>query len=162
MRTCLLSLAALIATTFAGAADLPPPPPTSALKATHVQYGRDLYAIATTEIAAREVQLAAAQDVRAEVLEWARGQAITQSVQFALAANGDLTLTWEHESQDSVVHYRIYRSGDGQSFAPIATTDERRYVDSGLLVGAPYWYFVTAYNSGGESDPSNTASAPAD
>jgi hypothetical protein len=35
-------------------------------------------------------------------------------------------------------------------------------VDSGLLVGAPYWYFVTAYNSGGESDPSNTASAPAD
>lgn len=161
MRLISLLYGSLAAAALA-AADLPPPPAASALKSAHVAYGQALYSQATAEIATRDAQLDQAADVRAEVLAWARGQAITQSMQFALSAAGDLTLTWAHDAQGEPVRYRIYRSGDGQAFAPIAEVAELSYVDRGLLVGATYWYFVTAYTPEAESGPSNTASAQAD
>lgn len=151
---------------FAGpavAADLPPPPPASAIKQVHVDYGRALHVQATAEIAARDAQIAAAHDVRAEVLDWARGQALTQSVQFTLSAAGDLTLSWQDRS-DNEAGFRIYRSADGgATFAPIAEVpaDLTTWTDRGLLVGATYAYFITAYAAEVESAPSNTAAAPA-
>jgi hypothetical protein len=56
--------------------------------------------------------------------------------------------------------YRVERSPDGSSFSQIAQlgSGAMSYVDSGLASGMAFYYRVYAYNSGGASGYSNSAS----
>ena len=56
---------------------------------------------------------------------------------------------------------RLYRSADGINFGRIAFLGPNvtSYLDAGRLPGRTYYYRVSAYNSGGSSTVSNTASA---
>jgi thermitase len=66
-------------------------------------------------------------------------------------------LTWNDVSNES--GYKIYRNNiQIDQVGPNVTT----YPDSGLSCGSTYSYYITAYNSYGESVPSNTVAATPD
>ncbi|PSP80162.1 hypothetical protein BRC81_02940 [Halobacteriales archaeon QS_1_68_20] len=74
-----------------------------------------------------------------------------------------INLSWTDNSNDED-EFRIYRKQGSSSsslsdYTQIATVaaDQTTYTDSGLADGTEYHYRVTAYNSWGESDPSNDA-----
>ncbi len=83
----------------------------------------------------------------------------------AVAGNNRVTLNWipaqgrgsselseKKESQREIDAYRIYRNG-----SPIATVDGVTYLDTGVVNGQTYQYYVTTVytNPAGESSPSN-------
>lgn len=71
-----------------------------------------------------------------------------------------IDLAWQDNSS-SEQGFKIERSTDGSDFAQIATaaTDATAYPDTGVSGGTTYFYRVRSYNSAGDSDYSNTASA---
>lgn len=71
-----------------------------------------------------------------------------------------IDLTWD-AAAGIVDGYRVERSGDaGATWSPIATgLTAASFSDTGLSAGVTYWYRVFAYNSAGDSLPSNIASA---
>jgi hypothetical protein len=73
-----------------------------------------------------------------------------------------IDLSWTDNS-DNETGFKIERSTDGTNFGQIATTGANvtTYSDTGLNESTKYYYRVRASNSGGDSAPSNTASAPA-
>lgn len=79
----------------------------------------------------------------------------------AKAASGtQINLTWTDNATNETGYY-VYRSTDGTNFGQLAVNlaaGATSYSDSGLSVGATYWYYVVAYNGAGPSGPSNTAS----
>lgn len=81
-----------------------------------------------------------------------------------LTANGITTsqirLSWADNSNNET-GFKIERSSDGVNFTQIATVGAgvTSYSNTGLSAGAGYWYRVRAYNGGGDSGYSNTASA---
>ena len=82
----------------------------------------------------------------------------------ASSGNGFVDLSWE-PPQDSgtppFTEYRIYRglSSGSEEFLVSVSSDTTSYHDTGVTNGNTYWYYVTAVNSSGESDPSNEVSA---
>ncbi len=81
------------------------------------------------------------------------------------SATSDSTiyLDWLDNS-DNESQFLVERSTDNINFTQIATTapDDNDYDDSGLSAATIYYYRVFAYNSGGTSAPTNTASAETD
>lgn len=77
----------------------------------------------------------------------------------AASPTSSLVLAWVDTSTDET-GYRVERSPDGSSFSQIAQlgAGAASYVDSGLASGATFYYRVSAYNGGGASGYSNTAS----
>lgn len=77
----------------------------------------------------------------------------------ARSASG-IALAWTDNSADET-GFQIERSADGVTFVQAATVgaNATSYVDSGLAASTTYAYRVRAYNSGGASAYSNTASA---
>nr|MBP7142656.1 tandem-95 repeat protein [Opitutaceae bacterium] len=78
----------------------------------------------------------------------------------AVAGGAQLTLTWQDNSSNEL-GFRIERSSAGGSFMMIGSTgpDITTYVDSGVADGTAYTYRVCAFNAGGSSAYSATASA---
>ena len=70
-----------------------------------------------------------------------------------------LTLTWS--PIDGAVAYNVYRStiGNRQSVPIAVGLDNTRFIDTKVVNGATYYYKVTAYNPGGESDRSSELAA---
>jgi subtilisin family serine protease len=56
--------------------------------------------------------------------------------------------------------YKVQRSPDGSTgWTQVGTTTQTTYSDTGLTQNTTYYYRVVAYNSGGDSSPSNVAFA---
>jgi predicted alpha-1,2-mannosidase len=78
------------------------------------------------------------------------------------ATPGDALVTLSWSASSGAVSYNIYRgtSPGGEDPTPIAAgVTDLAYTDTGLVNGTTYYYFVTAVNANGESDPSNEVSA---
>lgn len=74
----------------------------------------------------------------------------------ATAGNGYVNISWA--STSGATGYHVYRS-TGSGYSSIGSTSGTSYSDSGLSPGTTYYYFVVAYNSGGQSGYSSTVSA---
>ena len=74
-----------------------------------------------------------------------------------------IDLAWVDMSSDED-SFMVERSTYGSSFSYVGQTgaNATSYVDQSLNGATMYWYRVMANNSGGDSDPSNTASAETD
>jgi hypothetical protein len=74
----------------------------------------------------------------------------------AMAGDSEVSLAWD--ALDSVDYYNIYRNGDP---VPVATSVEAAYLDTDLVNGQLYTYYITAVflNTGEESGPSNQVTA---
>jgi prepilin-type N-terminal cleavage/methylation domain-containing protein len=71
---------------------------------------------------------------------------------------GYIKLTWDEPSDKGglpITEYRIYNANNNQL---IGTSSETTFTDANKTNGTTYSYYVTAYNSQGESDKSNIAS----
>lgn len=78
----------------------------------------------------------------------------------ATAGAGNVTLTWSAVS--GATGYRVYRgtTPGGQSATPIASDlTATTFTDTTARAGQAHYYIVKAFNAGGESAPSNEASA---
>jgi len=71
-----------------------------------------------------------------------------------------VTLTWSDNSSNET-GFKIERSNDGENFVVIGTTSANinTFIDTNIGVGT-YWYRVFAYNSSGNSAPTNTVAFP--
>ena len=78
----------------------------------------------------------------------------------SITAKKQIDLAWQDKSTNES-GFKIYRSDDGNSFSKIATlsANSTAFSNGGLADRKTYYYRVTAFNSVGESAPSNTASA---
>ena len=78
----------------------------------------------------------------------------------AVATLDTITLSWTDVTDET--GYRVERSLDGDSdWIEIATTGQgvTTYVNGTLSPGTTYYYRIVATNAGGDSTPSNVASA---
>ena len=74
--------------------------------------------------------------------------------------SNQVTLTWADNS-DNEDGFRIERSTDGVTFTRVAATgpDTTRFVATGLNSRTTYYFRVRAYNTGGDSAPTNSVAA---
>jgi hypothetical protein len=71
----------------------------------------------------------------------------------------EIELTWYHNPFTNPEGFYVYRKcGDG-GYELIAVTYSDPFTDTDVPKGVQCTYYVTAYNSAGESEPSNEASA---
>ena len=71
---------------------------------------------------------------------------------------GEIDLSWTASPTSGITGYRVYRGGGTTPLATV-TAPATAYADTGLAAGTTYTYTVTAFDQGGESAPSNEASA---
>lgn len=71
-----------------------------------------------------------------------------------------INLSWTDTSNNET-GFRVQRSLNASTWSPLATVaaNTTSYPDTSATPGTPYYYRVIAYNSVGDSTPSNTASA---
>lgn len=76
------------------------------------------------------------------------------------ASSSQIDLAWTDNSSNED-GFKIERSTDGTNFSQIATVGSNTvsYSSTGLSANTTYYYRVRAYNTGGDSNYSNTASA---
>ncbi|HRZ94621.1 MAG TPA: S8 family serine peptidase, partial [Candidatus Paceibacterota bacterium] len=74
--------------------------------------------------------------------------------------SASVSLAWTDNAQNES-GFHLERSGDGAPFSTIATlgANTTGWTDSGVAAGQTYYYRVCAFNSFGESDYSNVATA---
>jgi len=80
------------------------------------------------------------------------------------AHDGQITLNWlpsVSSGGSQVTSYEIFRFTSGTEASLIATVTGVSYVDSNVIPGTTYFYYVEAANSFGVSAPSNIASSTA-
>jgi hypothetical protein len=81
----------------------------------------------------------------------------------ATAGNSQVTLTWSPPTSNGgapITGYTIYKGTTSGQETPTATIGNAlTYTDTAVANDQPYYYYVTATNSAGESPPSNEASA---
>jgi hypothetical protein len=73
-------------------------------------------------------------------------------------STGEIDLAWTASGTAGITGYHVFRNGNSNPTATVnapATT----YADTGLTAGTTYRYTVTAFDSTGDSDPSNEATA---
>ncbi|MEL7534351.1 MAG: lamin tail domain-containing protein [Bacteroidota bacterium] len=75
-----------------------------------------------------------------------------------LATTIDLNLSWDDVADED--GFTLYRSTDNLNFSSIATlaADQTSYTDASVQLESPYYYYVVAFNAGGNSSNSNTVS----
>ena len=78
--------------------------------------------------------------------------------------NGYITLRWDPPADDggsAITNYRIYKStsSGGERYLTQVGASTTTYTDSSVSKGITYYYYVTAVNSVGESQPSNEVNA---
>ncbi|MFB0516618.1 MAG: leucine-rich repeat domain-containing protein, partial [Candidatus Neomarinimicrobiota bacterium] len=82
----------------------------------------------------------------------------------AAPGNGQVTLTWDANTEADLAKYRIYRDTTSQAStlidSVVGTPPDTSYTDIGLTNGQEYFYRITAVDSAGnESENSNEVSA---
>ncbi|MDX2247318.1 MAG: endonuclease [Bacteroidia bacterium] len=75
-----------------------------------------------------------------------------------LATTTDLNLSWDDVADEE--GYLVFRSEDNVSFAQITSlaANENTFTDNTVQLLIPYYYYVVAYNAGGNSGNSNVVS----
>ncbi|MBN1676537.1 MAG: lamin tail domain-containing protein [Kiritimatiellae bacterium] len=96
----------------------------------------------------------------ATTMDDAQPPAAPSNLQAAALSSTEIRLTWHDNSSDET-GFRIQRSSDGVTFAPIAepAANTTAYTDSGLAPGTTYTYKIKATGAAGGSDYSAVASA---
>lgn len=83
----------------------------------------------------------------------------------ATAGRKQISLQWKASidtGNDNLLGYEIWRSEDGTTFGQLATSAETTFVDTAVVKGVTYYYYVTAIDEeGNRSQASNTAQATA-
>ena len=83
----------------------------------------------------------------------------------ATAGRKQIALSWKRSidtGNDNLMGYEIWRSTDGTYFAHLSTLAESSFIDTGVVKGTVYYYFVVAFDEeGNRSTASNTAQATA-
>jgi lysophospholipase L1-like esterase/fibronectin type 3 domain-containing protein len=81
------------------------------------------------------------------------------SVTATAISSTQINVAWSSVAE--ATGYRVERSTDGTSWAPVATTSDSvtAYNDTGLQAASTYSYRVVATNAGGDSSPSGVATA---
>ncbi len=80
---------------------------------------------------------------------------------FAQGSNHSVTLswTWSQGAGDPATGFHVQRAsvsgGPYTTVGTLSSPTSMSYVDSSVLGGQTYFYVVTAFNSGGDSAPSN-------
>jgi len=74
------------------------------------------------------------------------------------ASSGSISLAWQDNAVTEDGFYVYRRSSGGYNRIAALEADATSYDDLGLEAGITYWYKVTAYNAGGESNPSEEKS----
>ena len=98
-----------------------------------------------------------------QIRDWARGDATAPPAPAAVTVQGyerHLDISWQPSSAPELLAYRIYRSWDGITFAPVGTQQgsRTRWVDFLETRDGQAYYRVTALDlAGNESPPSPTA-----
>jgi len=71
----------------------------------------------------------------------------------AIGGEGQVTLTWEANTEDDIAGYKLYRACrvKGEAYALIATVSGEvlSYIDTGLTNDTTYFYEIKAFNKGG-------------
>jgi hypothetical protein len=86
--------------------------------------------------------------------------AATSLVASAVSAT-TINLSWGDNATDEA-GFRVERSADGGNTWPLVASvgaDSVSFIDSGLAAATTYNYRITAFNTAGNSEPSNVASA---
>lgn len=75
-------------------------------------------------------------------------------------SSSSISLVWT-ENSSTETGFKVERSLDGSNFSALATLgiNAVNYTDNGLTAGTKYYYRVMAFNTYGNSSPSNIASA---
>ena len=83
-----------------------------------------------------------------------------------VSANGDIMsviIAWEPSPNSTVYSYRIYRWDNVSNSSPqliaVVNSSVTNYIDTDVQPLVTYYYYITAVNTAGESNPSNTVSA---
>lgn len=83
----------------------------------------------------------------------------------ATAGRKQISLQWKASidtGNDNLLGYEIWRSQDGVTFGQLATSAETTFVDTAVVKGTTYYYYVAAFDEeGNRSQASNTAQATA-
>jgi len=79
----------------------------------------------------------------------------------ATAGKKQVSLSWKRSidtGDDNLLGYEIWRSEDGAYFGQLATIGETSFVDTTVVKGTTYYYYVVAFDEdGNRSEASNTA-----
>lgn len=79
----------------------------------------------------------------------------------ATSGKRQVALTWKQSidtGNDNLLGYEIWRSEDGTTFGQLTTLAETTFVDTNVVKGKQYWYYVVAFDAeGNRSQASNTA-----
>ncbi|MQY58748.1 MAG: hypothetical protein GH144_03960 [Clostridia bacterium] len=70
-------------------------------------------------------------------------------------SSSEINLTWKDNSADETGFYIYRKTTDNYSKVGVMEANATSHTDTGLSPQTTYSYKVTAYNEGGESDPSN-------
>ncbi|MEL6841820.1 MAG: lamin tail domain-containing protein, partial [Bacteroidota bacterium] len=75
-----------------------------------------------------------------------------------LATTIDLNLSWDDVAAED--GYELYRSNDNVNFSLLSSlaADQTSYTDASVALETPYYYYVLAFNAGGNSANSNVVS----
>ena len=83
----------------------------------------------------------------------------------ATAGRKQIALSWRASidtGNDNLLGYEIWRSQDGTTFGHLSTHAETSFVDTSVVKGTTYYYYVVAIDEeGNRSQASNTAQATA-
>jgi fibronectin type 3 domain-containing protein len=78
---------------------------------------------------------------------------------FRAASGGENSITHTWDVVNGAKGYRLYRSGNGSSYARAADLPmETSYTDTGLTANTTYWYMLSALNSAGEGPQTSAVS----
>src|SRR5689334_1562790 len=77
---------------------------------------------------------------------------LTAPVPSTLAEN--VNVTWMASASSDVTGYRVYYGVTGSFTNQVVVANQTRATVTDLQKGLTYFFYATAFNSGGESDPS--------
>ncbi len=69
-----------------------------------------------------------------------------------------IKLAWHYNYWTAPEGFNVYRKCDNGEYELIAVTDSNPFTDTDVPEGVQCTYYITAFNSGGESQASNEAS----
>ena len=72
----------------------------------------------------------------------------------SITGDGRVTITWRHNQETDIDHYKIYRNNQPTgTFTLIGTSVDNQFVDVGVVNGVTYFYAVAAVDFAGQESP---------